>query len=118
MSHTAYCFLYPHVHSAQADDRVGVEISPARARAGVRAVALSPLILGLTSIAQALVFSLSGSVALFADVAHNVGDALTAVPVGAGFLVMSRRAERFSGVGVVAAIFVSACLAATQRSSA
>ena len=72
-------------------------------------MALSLVILALTSISQAFVFALSGSVALFADVAHNVGDALTALPVGAGFLLMSQKAERYSGMGVVLVIFVSAC---------
>lgn len=112
MSHTAYCFLYPHVHrSADAVEAVRVELSAERRRAGLRAVALSLLILALTSISQAVVFALSGSVALFADVAHNIGDALTALPVGAGFLLMSRKAERYSGMGVVVVIFVSACVA-------
>jgi cation diffusion facilitator family transporter len=119
MSHTAYCFLYPHAHRVDARDRARpIELSAERKRAGLRAVLTSLLILVITSLMQALVFVISGSVALFADVAHNVGDALTAVPVGAGFLLMSRKAERFSGLGVVVAIFISACVAgyaATER---
>ncbi len=42
----------------------------------------------------ALIFTASGSVALLADLIHNVGDALTAVPLGVAFLVRSDRAER------------------------
>jgi cation diffusion facilitator family transporter len=85
-----------------------------RSRAGVRAVLLSLGVLGATAALQAVVFVLSGSVALLADLIHNAGDALTAVPVGAAFLLRSRRAERWAGYAVVLAIFVSACVALYQ----
>lgn len=48
---------------------------------------------------------------LLAELIHNYGDALTAVPLGIAFLLRSPRAERFAGRFVVAAIFVSACVA-------
>jgi cation diffusion facilitator family transporter len=83
-----------------------------RSREGVRTVAVSLALLGLTAAVQAGVFIASGSVALLADVVHNAGDALTALPLGAAFLLRSRRAEKASGLGVVAAILVSACVAA------
>jgi cation diffusion facilitator family transporter len=54
---------------------------------------------------------LSGSVALLADLIHNFGDALTAVPLGIAFLLRSFRAEKIAGLAVVLAIFVSACVA-------
>ena len=57
---------------------------------------------------------MSGSVALLADVIHNFGDALTAVPLGIAFLLRSERAERGAGLFVVAAIFVSACVAGAE----
>jgi cation diffusion facilitator family transporter len=82
-----------------------------RSRAGVRAVLLGLGVLGATAALQAVVFVLSGSVALLADLIHNAGDALTAIPVGAAFLLRSRRAERWAGYAVVAAIVVSACVA-------
>jgi cation diffusion facilitator family transporter len=82
-----------------------------RSRAGLRAVLISLGVLGAAAAAQALVFALSGSVALLADLIHNAGDALTAVPVGAAFLLRSSRAERWAGYAVVLAIFVSACVA-------
>jgi cation diffusion facilitator family transporter len=88
-----------------------VDPSILRSRAGVRAVLISLGVLGLTAAAQMLVFALSGSVALLADLIHNTGDALTAVPVGAAFLLRSSRAERWAGYAVVLAIFVSACVA-------
>ncbi|HYI18197.1 MAG TPA: cation diffusion facilitator family transporter [Solirubrobacteraceae bacterium] len=82
-----------------------------RSRAGIRAVALALLVLGVTALAQALVFAASGSVALLADLIHNVGDAATAIPLGIAFALRSARAEQIAGLLVVAAIFVSACVA-------
>ena len=88
-----------------------VDRSIMRSRAGLRAVLISLGVLGVTAVAQAFVFALSGSVALLADLIHNAGDALTALPVGAAFLLRSDRAERWAGYAVVFAIFVSACVA-------
>jgi divalent metal cation (Fe/Co/Zn/Cd) transporter len=95
-----------HGHSHGLVDR-----SIVRSRAGVKAVAIGLCILGLTAIAQLAIFVLTGSVALFADLVHNVGDALTAVPLGIAFFVRSVRAEKIAGLAVVLAIFVSACVA-------
>ncbi len=85
-----------------------------RSREGLRAVSISLLVLGATAVAQAVIFVLSGSVALLADLIHNVGDALTAVPLGFAFLLRSSRAEGYAGLAVVGAIFVSACVAAYE----
>ena len=62
-----------------------------RSRAGVKAVSLSLLILGLTAAAQVAIFVVSNSVALLADLIHNFGDALTAVPLGIAFFLRSVR---------------------------
>ncbi len=72
---------------------------------------LALLILGLTALAQLAVFIASSSVALLADLIHNFRDAATAVPLGIAFALRSARAERFAGLAVVFAIFVSACVA-------
>jgi cation diffusion facilitator family transporter len=88
-----------------------VDASIKRSREGVEAVLLSLLVLGVTAAVQILVFVLSGSIALLADLIHNVGDALTAVPLGAAFLMRSFKAEKYAGYLVVATIFVSACVA-------
>jgi cation diffusion facilitator family transporter len=85
-----------------------------RSRAGIRAVLLSLGVLGLTAIAQTVVFALSHSVALLADLIHNFGDALTAVPLGIAFLLRTERAERGAGLFVVAAIFISAVVAGVE----
>ena len=61
--------------------------------------------------AQTVIFALSGSVALLADLIHNFGDALTAVPLGIAFYLRSLRVEKLAGLFVVLVIFVSACVA-------
>jgi cation diffusion facilitator family transporter len=88
-----------------------------RSREGVRAVAVSLAVLGVAAIAQTAIFITSGSVALLADLIHNFGDALTAVPLGIAFLIRSEAAERLAGLFVVAAIFISACVAGVEAIS-
>jgi cation diffusion facilitator family transporter len=85
-----------------------------RSREGVRAVLISLGVLGVVAVVQTLIFAASGSVALLADLIHNFGDALTAVPLGIAFLLRAERAERGAGLFVVAAIFVSACVAGVE----
>jgi cation diffusion facilitator family transporter len=60
---------------------------------------------------QVVIFVLSNSVALLADLIHNFGDALTALPLGIAFFLRSLRGEKLAGLAVVFAIFVSACVA-------
>jgi cation diffusion facilitator family transporter len=91
-----------------------VDESIKRSREGVRVVVLALAILGVTAAIQALVFAFSGSLALLADLIHNGGDALTAIPLGIAFALRSARAERLAGLAVVAAIFISACVAAYE----
>ena len=69
-------------------------------------------VLGATAAVQAAIYAATGSVALLADLIHNFGDALTALPLGTAFLFRSARAERSVGLAVVLAIFISACVAA------
>jgi cation diffusion facilitator family transporter len=82
-----------------------------RSRQGLKAVALALGILGLTALAQTAVFVATDSVALLADLIHNFGDAATAIPLGIAFALRSARAERWAGLTVVLAIFISACVA-------
>jgi cation diffusion facilitator family transporter len=88
-----------------------VDPSIIRSREGVKAVSLSLALLGATALVQVVIFVLSGSVALLADLIHNFGDALTAVPLGIAFFLRSFRGEKLAGFAVVLAIFVSACVA-------
>jgi len=96
----------PHGHSHGL-----VDPSIVRSREGVSAVSLSLALLGAAALVQVVIFVLSGSVALLADLIHNFGDALTAVPLGIAFFLRSFRGEKIAGLAVVLAIFVSALVA-------
>ena len=103
---------HAHAHDVGHGHRHGhVDPTIKRSRAGLVAVGWSLLVLGLAALAQTAVFVASGSVALLADLIHNFGDAATAIPLGIAFALRSARAERWAGLAVVFAIFVSACVA-------
>ncbi|HEY3828800.1 MAG TPA: cation diffusion facilitator family transporter [Solirubrobacteraceae bacterium] len=104
-----------HDHGDGHDHSHGlVHDSIKRSQEGIRAVSLSLAVLGLAAIAQTAVFITSGSIALLADLIHNFGDALTALPLGIAFALHSQVAERRAGLAVVAAIFISACVAGVE----
>ena len=88
-----------------------VDPAIARSRDGLASVGRSLAVLGATALLQAAIYVATGSIALLADLIHNAGDALTAVPLGAAFILRSRSAEQRAGWFVVAAIFVSAIVA-------
>jgi cation diffusion facilitator family transporter len=102
---------HSHDHGEHGHSHGLIDRSIMRSRAGIRAVLWSLVVLGLTALAQAVILVATGSVALLADLIHNVGDAATAIPVGVAFMLRSFRAERIAGLFVVGAIFVSACVA-------
>ena len=105
---------HDHDHSGHGHSHGRIDPSIVRSRAGVRAVAISLAVLGLTAALQVVVFILSGSVALLADLIHNGGDALTAIPLGIAFFLGSARGERVAGYFVVGVIFVSAVVAGIE----
>jgi len=74
----------------------------------------SLLVLAVTAVFQGLVLASVASVALLAELLHNAGDALTAVPLGVAFRMRSARAERLAGLFVVLAIAVSAVVAGIE----
>src|ERR1700693_2416071 len=114
MSHTATCDQEgPHVdvvdsvddhdddhheHEEHGHSHGLVDRSILRSRAGIRAVSLSLAILTLTALVQAFIYTRTLSVALLADLIHNFGDALTAIPLGIAFYLRSARGERFAGL--------------------
>ena len=95
-----------HGHSHGLVDR-----SITQSRDGLRTVAISLGVLLVTALAQGGIFATTGSLALLADVIHNAGDALTAIPLSIAFLLRSRVAERRAGYVVVAVILLSALVA-------
>ncbi len=108
----------PHSHDAADSVDDALESSAA----GIRAVKISLLILGLTAIAQIAIVVVSGSVALAADTIHNFSDALTAVPLWIAFALGAKaatrrytygfgRVEDLAGVFVVVMIAMSAIIA-------
>jgi cation diffusion facilitator family transporter len=108
----------PHSH----DSAESVDGALESSAAGIRAVKVSLLVLGVTAVAQIVIVAISGSVALAADTVHNFSDALTAVPLWIAFALGTKaatrrytygfgRAEDLAGVFVVAMIALSAIIA-------
>ena len=93
-----------------------VDESIKRSHDGLRAVLVALGALAVAAVVQTVMSALSGSVALLADLIHNFGDALTAVPLGIAFC-RSDRAERGAGMSVVAALFIGAAWRGWRRSS-
>jgi cation diffusion facilitator family transporter len=110
--------LAPHSH----DTKDSLDQALEGSRDGIRAVAISLVILLVTAGIQALVVLASGSVALLGDTLHNAADALTAVPLWLAFRLGRRapttrftygygKAEDVAGLVVLALIFGSAAFA-------
>jgi uncharacterized low-complexity protein len=88
MSHTATCDRSEHVHEgveapehdhSQGNSHGIVDSAITRSNAGIRAVSISLAVLTVTAVAQTLIYALTLSVALLADLIHNFGDASTAI---------------------------------------
>ncbi len=108
----------PHSH----DVADSVDDALESSAAGIHAVKISLLVLGLTAIAEVAVVVISGSVALAADTIHNFSDALTAVPLWIAFALGTKaatrrytyglgRTEDLAGLFVIAMITLSAIVA-------
>jgi cation diffusion facilitator family transporter len=111
----------PHSHDAFDSIDGALESSAA----GIRAVKISLLAFGATSIAQLVIVLISGSVALLADTIHNFSDALTAIPLWIAFALGTKaatrrytygfgRAEDLAGLFVIAMITLSAIIAGVE----
>ena len=105
----------PHSHDASDSIDGALESSAA----GIRAVKISLLTLGATSIAQLVIVLVSGSVALLADTIHNFSDALTAIPLWIAFALGAKAATRRYTYGYgraedLAGLFVVAMIAALR----
>lgn len=89
---------------------------------GIWAVKWSFIAMMITFILQAVVVFFTGSVALLADTIHNLGDAVTAIPLGIAFIIGLKkpskrftygygRVEDIAGVLIVLIILFSAIVA-------
>lgn len=114
-----------HGHGGHDHSHDRVDPSIAASAEGIRAVAWSFAILMVTALLQLVVVLLSGSVALFADTIHNVGDAATAIPLWIAFTLDRRppsrrftyglgRVEDLAGLIILLVIFASAVTAAVE----
>ena len=92
---------------------------------GIWAIKWSFVILAITAAFQFVIVLISGSVALLADMIHNVGDAATAIPLWFAFVLARRkpsktftyglgRAEDLAGILIVLIILFSAVFAGYQ----
>lgn len=102
-----------HVHSGSVAEFAGDTTGQ-----GLRAVRISLFALAATALVQFGIYSFSGSVALFADLVHNLADALTAVPLWVAFRLGRRAANRRYTYGYgraedIAGIFIVALIAAS-----
>jgi len=106
-----------HGHGEEQDNRA---TDPALATTdGIRTVWLALAALGLTTVIQIAIVTMSGSVALLADTVHNIGDTLNSIPLLIAFYLARRaatrrytygygRAEDVAGVLIVLSIAFSA----------
>jgi cation diffusion facilitator family transporter len=111
-----------HQHEGPGHSHGVVDPSIASTEQGIWAIKWSFVILLLAALMQLTVVAVSGSIALFADTVHNIGDALTAVPLWIAFMLARLpptrtftygfgRAEDLAGVLVVIIILISAIVA-------
>ncbi len=114
-----------HDHGPGGHAHGGVSAAILGSQEALRTLWRSLIILGVTALAQIVVVVISGSVGLLADTVHNLGDALTALPLGAAFLMSRRpptrrltygygRTEDLAGLAVIAIILFSAVFAAYE----
>ncbi len=114
-----------HDHGPDGHSHGGVSAAILGSQDAIRTLWRSLIILGATAVLQIAVVVVSGSVALLADAVHNVGDALTALPLAAAFLLSRRppthrltygygRTEDLAGLAVLAIILLSAVIAAYE----
>ncbi|MGR8007176.1 cation diffusion facilitator family transporter [Streptomyces hypolithicus] len=120
-SHGRHHHGHSHRHShGHSHERLDTALEGSAA--GLRTLWFSFAVLAATTVAQAVVAALSGSVALLGDTVHNATDALTALPLAVAFLLGRRaatrrytygfgRAEDLAGVFVVLVIAASAVFA-------
>jgi cation diffusion facilitator family transporter len=122
MDHHSHARDGGHHHGPDGHSHGGVAPSILGSNEALHTLKLSLVVLAATALLQVVVVVLSGSVALLADTIHNAGDALTALPLAAAFMLGRRaptsrltygygRAEDLAGLAVLAIILFSAVFA-------
>ncbi len=114
--------MHGHDESAHGHTHGVVDPTIATTAKGIWAIKWSFVILAITSTLQLAIVIVSGSVALLADTIHNVGDAVTAIPLWIAFMLARRkpsktftyglgRVEDLAGIAIVLIILFSAVFA-------
>ncbi len=112
--------LTPHSHDP-AGAIQDAQTSEETSRAGIRAAWIGLAGMGLTAVLQIVIVAISGSVGLLADTLHNVGHAVTTIPLIIAFRLGRRRptpaypygyrrAEDLVGLLIAGVIALSAAL--------
>lgn len=112
--------LTPHSHDAT-DQIHAVRSSQETSREGIRAAWIGLAGMTVTALAQIVIVAISGSVGLLADTLHNVGHAVTTIPLIIAFRLGQRRptdrypygyrrAEDLVGLLIAVVIALSAAL--------
>ncbi len=115
-----HIFGHSHDHRELAADRAFRENEQ-----GIRTIWIALGILLVTALLQMVIVYISGSVSLFADTAHNLGDGLNSIPLLIAFSLARRiptrrytygfgRAEDVAGIIIVISIAVSAVVVLSQ----
>ena len=122
---------HEHAHSGSSHDHSAdthghthgvIDATIATTTRGIWAIKWSFIILAITAALQVVLVVATGSVALFADTIHNIGDATTAIPLGIAFMLARRkpskiftygygRVEDLAGILIVLIILFSAVIA-------
>jgi len=111
-----------HQHGGHGHTHGGVDSNLIENREATKVLLISLVGLLITAIIQTIIFSISGSTALLADLIHNFGDALTSIPLFFAFLLSRRaptkrftyglnRTEDIAGLAIVIVIAISAAVA-------
>lgn len=120
LSSIPHIFRHSHDHRGLATDRAFRENER-----GIRTIWIALTILLVTAIVQMVIVYFSGSVSLFADTAHNIGDGLNSIPLLIAFYLARRiptrrytygfgRAEDVAGIIIVLSIAASAVIVFSQ----
>ncbi len=113
-------FRHSHNHRGLASERAFRENEE-----GIRTIWIALVILLVTATLQMVIVYYSGSVSLFADTAHNIGDGLNSIPLLIAFYLARRiptrrynygfgRAEDVAGIIIVLSIAASAVVVFSQ----
>ncbi|TDE88545.1 cation diffusion facilitator family transporter [Occultella glacieicola] len=109
--------LVPHSH----DSNEAIQSAEESSKQGIRAAWIGLAGMGATAIMQMVIVAISGSIALLADTLHNVGHAVTTIPLVIAFRIGQRvaskrysygyrRAEDLVGLFISLIIAVSAAI--------